>query len=289
LYDDGNLYLWEELNTGMTETLFTDTFEFCSLGSGSSGNSYYIGNGFEGFLIDAGLNGQHLKRNLQSIGIEIEKIKGIIITHDHIDHIRALNAMTRIYNMPVYATFGTWRGILNNRFAGNVEHSCHELIDTKQEFMIAGFTIQAFPVSHDAQEPVGFHITKGDKSLTLATDIGIIGESAAHFLKKANAVILESNYDVEMLINGRYTKELKNRILGDKGHLDNMEAAKFIAENYSEKMSHIFLCHLSQENNTPELALQALHQAIIEKEVKLHPDTIIHALPRTHRSDLHNI
>jgi phosphoribosyl 1,2-cyclic phosphodiesterase len=273
----------------MTDILFSDTFEFCSLGSGSSGNSYYIGNGDDGFLIDAGINGQHLKRTLQSIGIQIEKIRGIVITHDHIDHIRALNAMTRIYNLPVYATYGTWRGILNNRFAGSVEHSCHELIDTKQAFHIAGFTIEAFPVSHDAQEPVGFHITKGNKSLTLATDIGIIGEPAAHYLRKGNIVIIESNYDVEMLINGRYTKELKNRILGEKGHLDNKDAAKFIAENYSENMSHIFLCHLSEENNTPELALQAVHHALKEKDVSIHPKTIISTLPRTHRSELHSI
>jgi phosphoribosyl 1,2-cyclic phosphodiesterase len=273
----------------MTDNLFTDTFEFCSLGSGSSGNSYYIGNGTMGFLIDAGINGQHLKRNLQSIGIQIEMIKGIVITHDHIDHIRALNAMTRIYNMPIYATFGTWRGILNNRFAGNVEHSCHELIDTKEEFSIAGFTIRAFPVSHDAQEPVGFHVTKGNKTLTLATDIGTIGEPAAHFLRKANVLILESNYDEEMLINGRYTKELKNRILGEKGHLNNVDAAAFIAENYNENMSHIFLCHLSQENNTPELALQALHQSLSKKDVQLHPKTVVHTLPRTHRSEVYFI
>ncbi len=272
----------------MTNTLFSDTFEFCSLGSGSSGNSYYIGDGEDGFLIDAGINGQHIKHLLQSINIQIDNIKGIIITHDHIDHIRALNALTRIYNIPVYANFGTWQGILNNRFSGNVSATCHNLIDSKSVFHLAGFTIQAFNVSHDAQEPVGYHITKGEKTLTLATDLGMVGELASVYLSKANIVIIESNYDEEMLLNGPYSKELKNRILGEKGHLDNKDAARFIADNYNEKMSHIFLCHLSQENNTPELALKAVAHAIKEKDVMIHPNTSISALPRTHRSELYS-
>jgi len=280
--------IFARMNKQMTDNIFSDSFEFCSLGSGSSGNSYYIGNGNEGFLIDAGINAQQLKRTLQSIGIQIENLQGVIITHDHIDHIRALNAMTRIYNTPVFANFGTWRGILNNRFAGNVVNSCHKLIETNQSFDIAGFTIEAFSVSHDAQEPVGYYITKGNKALTLATDVGVIGESAANFLRKANVIVLESNYDFEMLVNGKYTKILKDRIISDRGHLDNQDTATFIADNYSDRMSHIFLCHLSEENNTPEIALQCIQQALQDKNVRLHPNTMIAALPRTTRSELYN-
>ncbi|MFZ4463933.1 MAG: MBL fold metallo-hydrolase [Bacteroidales bacterium] len=266
--------------------LFTDSFEFCSLGSGSSGNSYYIGNGNKGFLIDAGINGQHLKRTLQGIGIQIENIQAVFITHDHIDHVRALNALTRLYRIPVYANEGTWRGILNNRFTGNIDYACHEQLSSNQTISIAGFLVRTFPVSHDASDPVGYQIVKDNKSLVIATDLGFIGSEIADFLRKSSAWILESNYDYEMLINGRYSKELKNRILSETGHMDNVHTARFIAENYSENLSHILLCHLSKENNTPELALNEVEKAFQERNISMAKSTRLLALPRTRHSEV---
>lgn len=266
--------------------LFNNSFEFCSLGSGSSGNSYYIGNGNEGFLVDAGINGQHLKRTLQSIGIQIESIQAVFITHDHIDHVKALNALTRLYRIPIYANKNTWHGILNNRFTGNLDYACCEELNPHQAISVSGFLVRNFPVSHDASDPVGYQIVKDDKSLVIATDLGIIGSEAAHFLKKSNAWILESNYDYKMLINGRYSKELKNRILSETGHMDNVHTARFIAENYSENLSHILLCHLSKENNIPEVALKEVENAFMERNISMADSTRLLALPRTHHSEV---
>ncbi len=270
----------------MTFSLFPETFEFCSLASGSSGNSYYFGNGQEGFLVDAGINGQHLKRTLHQLGIAMEQIKGVVITHDHIDHMRALNALTRLYRIPIFATSLTWRGILNNRFTGNIDYACHEIIEPGQAITLAGFTIHGFSVSHDASDPMGFFIEKDGKSVCLATDIGCVSTAVAEKMKKAQSWILEANYDLEMLLNGRYTKELKNRIQSNTGHLNNHDAAAFIAAHYQKGVRHILLCHLSKENNTPELVLQAVNDAMEKQGKSFDQYTQLLALPRTHPSTL---
>lgn len=270
-------------------TLFPIRLQLLSLSSGSSGNCYFAGSSSEGILIDAGISARRIRKILDEIGVGLPLIRGILITHDHIDHIRGLTILTRKHNIPVYCTEGTWKGILRNRMTFDVEPMMHISVIPHEKFTLAGLTIEAFPVSHDAHDAVGYHICSPTKSITIATDLGYIGEHAALFLGKADVMVIESNYDEEMLLTGRYPDSLKQRVHGEMGHMCNAHTAEFIAGSYHPGISHILLCHLSAENNTPEKALRTLASAITSKGVELHPDTIIHALPRGARSELYVI
>jgi len=270
----------------MSPTLFPVQFQLCSLASGSSGNCYFVGSSQEGILIDAGISARRIRKILEEIGVGLPLIRGILITHDHIDHIKGLTILTRKHNLPVYCTAGTWKGILRNRTTFDIEPMMHVQVNPGEKFSLAGFTIEAFPVSHDAHDSVGYHIANSQKSITIATDLGHIGPQAAHFLSKADVMVVESNYDEEMLMNGRYPDSLKQRVHSDMGHMCNTHTADFIANHYHPRHSHILLCHLSAENNTPDKAVSALVRTLESKSVQLRPETIVQALPRGSRSEL---
>jgi len=260
--------------------------QFCSLASGSSGNCYFIGSSSEGILIDAGISARRIRRTLEEIGVGLPLIRGILITHDHIDHIQSLTLLTKKHKIPVYATAGTWKGILRNRTTLDIDKSMYRPVVPFEAFSLAGLQIEAFPVSHDAHEAVGYHLSNGRRHLTLATDLGVIGEHAAHYLSKAHALVIESNYDERMLMNGHYPEQLKQRVHSSLGHMCNDHSADFVSDHYHHGVSHILLCHLSAENNTPEQALSAFHTMFRRKGVPLHPDTVIKTLPRGARSEL---
>jgi phosphoribosyl 1,2-cyclic phosphodiesterase len=270
----------------MSPTLFPVKFQFCSLSSGSSGNCYFIGSNSEGVLVDAGISARRIRKILEEIGVGLPLIRGIFITHDHIDHISGLTILTKKFKIPVYCTEGTWKGILRNRASFDLDQSMYRKVDKGQPISLAGMTIEAFPVSHDAHDAVGYHIANSAKSITIATDLGIIGEEAAHYLRKSDAMVIESNYDEEMLLTGRYPEQLKQRVHGSLGHMCNAHTADFIASNYHPGVSHILLCHLSAENNTPARALQTLIQTLDGRGIQRHPDLIVNALPRGARSEL---
>lgn len=270
----------------MSTTLFPHTFEFCTLASGSSGNCHYFGSGEEGILVDAGISARRIRKSLDEIGIGIQRIKAVFITHDHIDHIGALTRLTKKFQIPVYCTEGTWKGILRNRATFDVDQSMYREIKPFKRYLAGGFAVEAFPTSHDAHGSVGFHISNNIKSITLATDLGYICDNAAKYLKKCNAMMIESNYDENMLLFGSYPPQLKQRIHGPTGHLCNSHTANFIAENYNSNISHILLGHLSAENNTPLKAMETLMEALVTKGVTLN-GTIVKALARGERSELY--
>ncbi len=270
----------------MSPILFPVKFQFCSLSSGSSGNCYFIGSSSEGILVDAGISARSIRKILEEIGVGLPLIRGIFITHDHIDHIKGLTILTRKHNIPVYCTVGTWKGILRNRTTFDLEQSLFHKMVPGETIHLAGLGIEAFPVSHDAHEAVGYHIANQSKSITIATDLGVIGDQAAHYLRKADVMVIESNYDEEMLLTGRYPEQLKQRVHGSLGHMCNAHTAEFIASNYHSRLSHILLCHLSAENNTPVKALATLAQTFDLKGIQIHPELIINALPRGSRSEL---
>jgi len=244
---------------------------FCSLSSGSSGNCYYLGNEFKGILIDAGISTGSIRKFLKNMGISMQTIMGVLVTHNHSDHIRGLELLTRKNNLPAFTTHKIWESIISprNRISGD---SVRE-IGLQQKFQLAGFDIEAFPVSHDAPETIGFHICAGDMKITIATDLGHICPTAASYMKAANLLVIESNYDEQMLVNGRYPHFLKARIQSDRGHLGNHQTSTFLAESMSENLRHICLAHLSTKNNTPEIALQTLQQTFSERGIRLngHP------------------
>lgn len=239
---------------------------FYSLGSGSSGNCYYLGDSSTGILIDAGIPAGSIRKLLKEINIPIDAIKGILVTHNHIDHIRGLKLFSGKNFIPVYTTPNVWNSI-EARLKSSQGISVKK-IEPEQSFLIDRFEINAFSVSHDAPETIGFRIVTGNQKLILATDLGYISDKNASYMKTANLLVIESNYDKEMLMGGNYPSFLKNRIASDQGHLDNQQMADFIAENCKNGLRQVCLAHLSKSNNTPEKALQTLQKTLAEKGIE---------------------
>ncbi len=240
---------------------------FYSLSSGSSGNCYYIGNEFHGILIDAGISATSIRKFLRDMDISMQTIMGVLITHNHVDHIRGLEVLVRKNYLPVFTTAKIWKSVLLSQ--KKISRDCIREIPLQQKFHLAGFDIEAFPVWHDAPETIGFHVSSGEKKITIATDLGYICETSATYLKDANLIVIESNYDEEMLENGGYPYYLKKRIRSDHGHLGNHQTSVFLADIISENISHICLAHLSKNNNTPEKALQTLQNTFLERGIDL--------------------
>lgn len=264
-------------------------FEICALASGSSGNCYYVGNNEGGLLIDAGISSRKIAKLLQDIGKSIYRIKGILVTHDHIDHIKGIEALTKMYKIPIFATNETFEGIKRNRFTQHTSTAFHRSIAFDQTFEVGGFKITAFPVSHDAVGASGFFIENSGRSFAFATDLGFVCETAKAYLKKANVLAIESNYDDDMLTNGPYPAHLKDRIRGDKGHLSNKQAADFISQVYHKQMSHIFLIHLSHHNNMAEKVHQTINATLGMHRIVPDAGTTIMHFERDKRSAMYRI
>lgn len=259
--------------------------EFCSLSSGSSGNCYYLGNGFHGILIDAGISAGAIRSFLKQIDVSIQSIMGVLITHNHGDHIKGLEVLTKRNHIPVFTSERVWKSMLEAPVKLKIAPDCIRRIPLQEKFHLAGLDIEAFPVYHDAPETLGFHIVAGDKKITVVTDLGHICPTAANYIKTANILIIESNYDEQMLIKGSYPPYLKARIQSDRGHLANAQAASFICDHFHDQLSHICLAHLSKNNNTPEKALQTLIELMQEKGILLNENQKIMVLNRNTLSE----
>jgi phosphoribosyl 1,2-cyclic phosphodiesterase len=260
---------------------------FCSLSSGSNGNCYYLGNEFHGLLIDAGISATAIRKFLKNMDISMQTIMGVLITHNHIDHIKGLELLSRKNSLPVFTTRKIWKSILTPQ--KKISGDCIREITLKQKFHLAGFDIEAFPVCHDAPETIGFHICAGDKKITIVTDLGHICQTAAPYIKAANLLVIESNYDEQMLVNGRYPHFLKERIRSDHGHLGNHQTAAFLADNINDNLSNICLAHLSKNNNSPELVIQALQQTFSERGITLNGKQRISILNRDTPTNMINL
>lgn len=258
--------------------------KFCSLSSGSSGNCYYIGNEFHGILIDAGISATSIRKFLKIMGISMQSIMGVLVTHNHSDHTKGLEVLTRKNSLPAFTTAKVWESILSPRL--QITKDCIREIPLQQKFHLAGFDIEAFPIFHDAPETIGFHICAGEKKITVVTDLGHICKTAATYIREANLLVIESNYDEEMLINGGYPYYLKKRIQSDNGHLGNLQTSVFLAEIFNENLNHICLAHLSKNNNTPEKALNTLQKTFSEKGINLNERQQITILKRTVPTDI---
>ena len=256
---------------------------FCSLSSGSSGNSYYLGNDEGGILIDAGIPAGKIRRYLKDIDVSLNSVKGVLISHNHSDHIKGLELLSRKNYLPVFTTSRIRDSILSRKIL--LSGSRIKLIGLQQKFHLAGFEIEVFPVSHDAPETIGFHIQAGSHKITHATDLGHICQTSAPFLKEANLLIIESNYDEKMLMNGSYPYFLKARILSDQGHLGNQQTADFLAEHLNGNLRHICLAHLSNENNTPDLALDTVKKTLTKCGISTNGELQISVLKRNRPSE----
>lgn len=241
--------------------------KFISFGSGSSGNCAYIGDDRSGILIDAGVDTAHVAGELRRQGISMDKVRGIILTHDHGDHTRfAYNILRNNRHMALYATPRAFNGMLRRHSVSRRIKDYHQPVYKEIAFHIDNFSIIPFEVMHDGTDNVGFFISAagGTFRFVVATDLGVISERAHFYMSQATALMLESNYDAVMLRDGHYPEYLKARIIADNGHLDNAAAAAWLRENYTPQLRHIFLCHLSHDNNTPEIALASARQALLD-------------------------
>jgi phosphoribosyl 1,2-cyclic phosphodiesterase len=257
---------------------------FCSLSSGSSGNCYYLGNEFHGILIDAGISAGAIRKFLKGIDVSMQSIMGVLISHNHSDHTKGLEVLARKNKIPVFTSEKIWKSIYLPH--SKISSDCIREIPLQQKYHLAGFDIEAFPVFHDAPETIGFHICAGDKKITIVTDLGHICETAAPYIKAANLLVIESNYDEQMLVTGNYPYHLKARIQSDHGHLGNHQTSAFLAENIGEHHSHICLAHLSKNNNTPERVLQTLHKTFSERGISLNGQHRISILKRNEPSEV---
>lgn len=222
--------------------------------SGSKGNCYYVTSGGQGILIDVGRSAKQVEQALKDNDIDIKNIKGIFITHEHCDHIKGIRVFASRYGIDVYATQGTLQAMDNrNCFAPDKFNS----YIINRGASVGGMIIKPFATSHDCMESVGYVIETSDSSkLAIATDTGTLTDEIKQSLKGCDVVIIESNHDVNMLLNGSYPYDLKRRILSKKGHLSNDECSNFLPELIKNGSKHLLLAHLSEENNMPDLALQ---------------------------------
>lgn len=223
---------------------------FCSLYSGSSGNSLLVQSKKAKILIDAGVSCKKIVNALESIDVKPEEISAIIVTHEHKDHILGLSTISKKYNIPVYANEKTWQCIDISKF--NNENIM--LYTPYEEFKIKDLSINPFRIPHDAAEPCGFSIINKNKKISIATDLGYIDNDILNNLKESSFVLLESNYDPEVLKFSSYPSMLKRRIIGPEGHLSNITAAKVITTLFNFGLKSAMLGHLSKETNFPELA-----------------------------------
>ncbi len=228
---------------------------FISFGSGSCGNCYYIFADEFGILIDVGIGIRKLKKYFIDYGLSWSNVKYILVTHDHADHVKAVGLVSNTYGIPVYATEKVHEGICRNYCVRKkIEPANVRLLSVGEKLRLGDFCITPFHVPHDSLENVGFKIVYGDRTLCLMTDVGHLTDELGRMVGEAEYLVIEANYDEEMLWAGVYPDYLKKRVSGGNGHLSNKQCAQAIVDNATKKLRRVWLCHLSQENNHPELA-----------------------------------
>ncbi len=252
---------------------------FCPLFSGSSGNSYYIGSAEHGVLIDAGKNAKQLTEALQRCEIPVSAVEAIFVTHEHSDHVSGLRVFASRHKIPVYGSNGTMAAlqdmaILNGKFpAGALSLEGMEC---------AGMYIKPFRIPHDCAEGYGYRLMTADgRGISVATDLGYMTNEIREAVTGSDLIVLESNHDIGMLRNGPYPYVLKQRILSGMGHLSNVSCAEELCRFVKTGTTRFWLAHLSQENNTPELAYQTSLCSLTMEGMKENLDYQLAVAPRS--------
>ena len=235
---------------------------FAPIASGSSGNCIYVGSNNTHILVDVGISGKRVDEALRCLDICGQDLDGILITHEHVDHIGGLGVLCRKYSIPVYATKDTIDAIKAYKYLGKVEDDIFHPIAPDVDLKIKDITVRAFRTSHDAADPVAYTFAADGKKLAVATDMGTYSEYTVENLRGMDSMLIEANHDVRMLQVGPYPYPLKQRILSDQGHLSNELSGRLVSEVLNDRMGKIFLGHLSKENNLPELAYETVRVEI---------------------------
>ena len=238
----------------------------CSIASGSSGNCVYVGHDSTHLLIDAGISGKKIEQGLSQIGVNPKELSGILVTHEHLDHVQGIGVLVRKYGIPIYSTVETFCAMKKGKASiGKIEDILFQQIYPDKKWKIGEITITPFSVSHDAANPVAYILESKGKKIGMATDLGEYTKKIVNYLAKANILYLESNHDENMVMVGGYPYYLKQRILGKFGHLSNDMAAELLCRLYHKKLQHVILAHLSEKNNYPELAYETIRAELLLK------------------------
>ena len=256
--------------------------KFISLGSGSSGNCYFLYTESDGLLIDAGRGIRTLKKYFREYGLPGSLIHHLLITHDHADHVKSVGKVSGELRLPVYSTSLVHEGIIRNYCVrAKVPKEQVRLIEPGKKFTIGDFMVTPVRVPHDSTDNVGYEIECQGVVFCLLTDVGHVTDQMKAFIANANYLVLEANHDEEMLAEGPYPQHLKNRISSPTGHLSNRDCAEAIAANATERLRHVWLCHLSEENNHPELARKTVEQVLRSYGIIPGKDFLLDVLKRT--------
>lgn len=232
--------------------------ELCSIASGSSGNCIYVGTQSTHLLVDVGISGKKVENGLNTIGRSCRDLDGIMITHEHSDHIQGLGVLSRKYHIPIYATQKTLDAIRENSSLGKIEEELLRPIQADHIFHLKDISVNPMKISHDAVDPVAYRFKAGKKKVAVVTDMGTYNDYTIESLKGMDALLLEANHDVNMVQVGPYPYRLKQRILGDRGHLSNELSGKLLGLLAHHNLQAVVLGHLSKDNNMPELAYQTV-------------------------------
>ena len=259
--------------------------KFMSLSSGSCGNCYYLGTENDGIIIDAGVSLRRLKKVLQEYDLTYDSFSAVLVTHDHLDHIRHLGSFCKRLSKPVYTTETIHNALARHTFTAPTIAPCRKVLAEGQWNEVAGMKVRYFIVPHDATQTVGYAIEAGGRRFVIMTDVGRMTDEAVEFSREAETVVVESNYDMDMLMSGPYTYELKMRIAQGCGHLSNDECASAIRRFWHPGLRNIFLCHLSENNNTHDLAYRCSAAALAELGVPS-GSVSLRCLPRQYPSQM---
>lgn len=238
---------------------------FCSLYSGSSGNCLFVENNSTKILVDCGVSGKKVCEGLEAIDKKIEDIDAIIVTHEHSDHVQSLGLISKKYNIPVYANIETWQAMPTQ--SQKIQENNKKTFNNDNDFEIGNLLIHPFSTPHDAANPCGFNIYSGKRKISIATDLGHMDNVILENLKGSSFILLESNYDPEILKVSKYPYILKQRIAGPNGHLSNSTAGKTIGCLIQNDLKTVMLGHLSKENNFPELAYQTVVEELMSQNI----------------------
>lgn len=264
------------------------SLKICSLYSGSSGNSTLIASSKSNrILIDCGVSLRAEEIALSNVGVRPESIRGIFITHEHTDHIKSAGALSRKYNIPIYANESTWKAMADK--VGPVSPSNLRYVKTGSDLYLEDLCIDIFPISHDAAEPVGYTVSSGTKKVSVVTDLGIITEKVLDAVVGSQLVLLEANHDREMLQASSYPAFLKQRISGKKGHLSNCDCAQTTLQLMDKGVKYILLSHLSKESNTPELAFGTVSKILEDAGVYIGTDIMVDMTWRDRSTHVYNL
>ena len=265
----------------LLQKITTKMLKFISFGSGSSGNCYYLYTEKEGLIIDIGVGIRTLKKQFRDFGLSLSSIHYVLITHDHADHIKSVGSISHECHLPVYATKNVHDGIDRNFcVTRKLAPDMKRMVTVGEQLQLGDFRVTPFYVPHDATENVGYQLEACGVTFCIITDAGAITDEMRTFISHADYLVIQANHDVEMLMQGPYPQHLKERIQSKTGHLCNRDCGVAIAENMKEGLKHVWLCHLSEENNHPELARKTVESVLREYGIIAGKDIQLEVLKR---------